>query len=96
MNKLYLALAVTAGFAGGVLSRYIAPERVFAQAPAPTKAGEPLRAAGFVLLDKQNRTAGVFAIDKFDSKPNIVLYDDQGNVIWAARPYTVLKPLSEK
>ncbi|HXP88158.1 MAG TPA: hypothetical protein VN841_25735 [Bryobacteraceae bacterium] len=102
MNKLYLslpaALALAAGFAGGLLSRYIAPERVFAQTPAPAQTqapAQPVRASSFVLLDAAGRTAGVFAFDKKDARPNIVLFDEQGKVIWDAR-HTVLVPLTQK
>ena len=100
MNKLYrpltLVLTLAAGFAGGLLSRYVAPDRVFAQAPAPKEATQQVRASSFVLLDEAGRTAGVFAVDKKDGRPNIVLFDERGKVIWAARPDSVLVPLTQK
>jgi hypothetical protein len=96
MNKLYrpltLVLTLAAGFTGGLLSRYIAPERVFAQ--APKEATQQVRASSFVLLDEAGRTAGVFAIEKKDGLPNIVLFNVQGKPIWDAR-HTVLVPLTQ-
>jgi hypothetical protein len=108
VNKLFpslpwalpLTLTLAAGFAGGLLSRYIVPEPVFAQNPAPAQApkdaAQPVRASSFVLLDAAGRTAGVFAVDKKDGRPNIVLFDERGKVIWAARPDSVLVPLTQK
>ena len=99
MNKLNrpltLVLTLAAGFAGGLLSRYIAPERVFAQTPAPKEAAQTVRASSFVLLDEAGHTAGVFAIEKKDGLPNIVLFDAHGKVIWDAR-HTVLVPLTQQ
>ena len=97
MTKLSLLLALSAGFTGGLLSRYAIPERVFAQASPPKEAApKEIRAQGFILLDGAGRTAGAFAVEKKDGKPNILLFDDQGNVIWAARPESVIVPLTRK
>lgn len=75
-NKLTIAVALAAGLAGGMLTRFIAPPPVFAQAfqtpgPQPPAAQTPaaqtptdeIRAKSFVLVDQANRAVGTFTVD---------------------------------
>jgi hypothetical protein len=63
MNRiLTLALALSAGLIGGLLSRYIAPESVHAQ--AQTIAPKEIRAQSFVLVDEKGVPRGIFAIEQ--------------------------------
>jgi hypothetical protein len=59
-NKLNVALALFTGLAGGMLTRYIAPQPAFAQAQAPTK---EIRAQTFTLVDPSDRTVGTFSVE---------------------------------
>jgi hypothetical protein len=97
MNKsLSIALALVAGLAGGLLTRYIAPPTVFAQNQAPVP--KEIRAQSFTLVDQAGRAAGTFTFDP-DNWNNrggrIVLRDSGGEVIWSASAGAVIRPLSE-
>jgi hypothetical protein len=50
-RKMNFTLALLAGLLGGVLSRYLIPTPVFAQAQAP--APREIRAQSFVLVNKE-------------------------------------------
>jgi hypothetical protein len=65
-NKLVVAIALAAGLAGGMLTRYIAPPTAFAQAPAaPAQppVTDELRARSFVLVDQSNNAVGTFTAE---------------------------------
>jgi len=65
-NRLVIAVALAAGLAGGMLTRYIAPPTAFAQAPAAppqTPATAELRARSFVLVDQFNDSVGTFTAE---------------------------------
>jgi hypothetical protein len=63
MNRiLTLALALSAGLIGGLLSRYIAPASVHAQ--AQTIAPKDVRAQSFVLVDEKGVPRGIFGIEQ--------------------------------
>jgi len=72
-NKLSVAVALVAGLAGGLLTRYITPPPVFAQAPAAQiPAAEPaaqtpitneIRARSFTLVDQFDETIGTFTVE---------------------------------
>lgn len=93
-NKLTIAIALTAGLAGGVLTRFVAPPPVFAQAPPAAQTQTPadeVRARNFVLVDQDNREVGVFTVEPpsdhamavgISPGPHIVLRDARGRVIW--------------
>jgi len=93
-NKLTIAVALAAGLTGGILTRFIAPPPVFAQAPATTPAqtaADEVRAKNFVLVDQNNREVGVFTVEPSSDHamavgltpgPHIVLRDARGGVIW--------------
>jgi len=83
-RKLNLSLALAAGLLGGVLSRYIAPLPVLAQAGPPKE----LRAQSFVLVDDKNNVVGTFTASTPGPKPvqnqTVVLLDRNDKEIWRA------------
>lgn len=64
LRKLNPVLALAAGLLGGILSRYLAPPPVHAQAPATqaqsTPAPEEIRAQSFTLVDGSGAVVGTF------------------------------------
>ena len=96
-NKLTVSLALLAGLAGGMLTRFIAPPSVFAQAPAVTR---EVRAQSFTLVDPFDNVAGTFTAEstgtnfilpgdgsgpRMQRAPmRIVLRDAHGHEIWSA------------
>jgi len=98
-NKLNVAVALFAGLAGGMLTRFIAPAPVFAQAPVqgglPAPAPSPvtpgpvtyeIRAERFALVDHSGKVVGTFASESAGvrSPSRIVLRDSYGHEIWGA------------
>ena len=86
-NKINFALALAAGLAGGILTRYIAPQPAFAQDQAPVT--KEIRAQNFTLVDSSGRAVGTFAAGPpfraFDGNVYvIVLKDPSGHVMWSA------------
>ncbi len=83
-RKLNLSLALAAGLLGGMLSRYIAPLPVLAQAGPPKE----LRAQSFVLVDDKNNVVGTFTASTIPPKPGqnqtVVLLDRNDKEIWRA------------
>ena len=57
-NKMIVAVAVTAGMLGGVLSRYITPPTAFAQDQTPVT--KEIRAESFTLVDSTDYAVGTF------------------------------------
>jgi hypothetical protein len=85
MNRiLVLASALAAGLAGGLISHYINPTAVFAQAPRP--APKEIRAQSFVLVNAQGTPLGIMGIDP-QGWPIIKLVSDRGNTIWSTRAH---------
>jgi hypothetical protein len=96
-TNLTLALAITAGFIGGVLSRYVSPAAVHAQTSPPTVLGaaQTLQLPVFV-LNESGAVVASFTMDS-DGQPNIKLFDAKPSVrandetlripsvIWSAR-----------
>jgi hypothetical protein len=80
-RKLNVGLSLAAGLLGGMLSHYISPATVHAQAQmVPQK---EIRAQSFVLVDGQGATAGVLGFDK-SGNADIQLFDKAGKLIWSA------------
>jgi len=82
---LRLSLTLGVGLSGGLLSRYIAPPAVLAQAGAQKE----IRAQSFVLMDEKNNIVGVFKPSEspnggFGTTPTVVLLDRNGREIWRA------------
>ena len=57
-KSLTIVLALSAGLAGGLLSRYVAPTAAHAQNPQQTP--KEVRAQSFVLVDSADRPVGTF------------------------------------
>jgi hypothetical protein len=82
-RKLNLALALTAGLFGGLLSHYLTPATVFAQPNPPRE----IVAQSFVLADGRGKEVGRFTFDRTLPPPNrpvVVLLDPEGHEIWRA------------
>jgi len=90
-RKLNFTLALAAGLLGGVLSRYLTPTPVLAQAQAP--APREIRAQSFVLVNKQGAPLGRIGFDS-DGLPNITLVDENGRTIWSTKA-TLLRQSSK-
>src|SRR5579863_8560799 len=73
-TKPTLALALAAGFIGGIASQYVMPAPVWAQASIP----RDIRAHKFVLVDEAGVSRGVFGFDQYQ-RPSIELMDTQGH-----------------
>jgi hypothetical protein len=61
-KKLNVAVALIAGLAGGMLTRYIAPPIVFAQTQNSAVTKE-VRAQSFTLVDQYDNVAGTFTAE---------------------------------
>jgi hypothetical protein len=97
-NKLSVVIALIAGLAGGMLTRFIAPAPVFAQAPvqilpgpapapaAPGPAAKEIRAESFTLVDNRGNAVGTFAAEPrgIHFPARVVLRDSYGREIWSA------------
>ena len=83
---------LAAGLLGGLLSRYIKPAPVLAQAPLPVT--KELSAQSFVLTDESGNIVGSFKPSADPNHRTIVFVDRNGREIWRAG-YSV-KVLSEK
>jgi hypothetical protein len=107
-NNLTVSLALLAGLAGGMLTRFMAPAPVFAQAPvqtlpgptapapkAPTPVMKEIFAESFALVDQDDNVVGTFAVEpKGVRRPaRVVLLDAYGREIWSAGGTTGLRPL---
>jgi hypothetical protein len=108
-NRLNIALALIAGLAGGLLTRFVAPPTVAAQ--NQPQAVQEVRARSFVLVDAENRAVGTFSAEPISSQAVIVqpgnppvvriprstgritLRDAQGREIWSAGPGARVMPL---
>ena len=94
-NKFTVLLAVVAGFAGGVLSRYASPSPAYAQAPAFQ---QEVRARKFVLVDENGATRGAFGFET-DGTVQIEVTDQKGQ-LWLYRNYsakwTLGKPVEDR
>jgi hypothetical protein len=94
-NKLSVAIALVAGLAGGMLTRFIAPAPVFAQAPVqilpapapttPASVTKEIRAERFALVDQYGSVVGTFAVEPAGVRrqARIVLRDSSGREIWS-------------
>lgn len=76
ITKPTIALALAAGFIGGLASQYIMPAPVWAQQQASVP--QEIRAHEFVLVDKAGVSRGVFGFDKYQ-RPSIELMDEKGH-----------------
>ncbi len=89
MNRtMHITLALAAGLLGGLLSRYLTPPPVFAQAQTP--APREIRAQSFVLVNKQGAPLGRIGFDS-NGLPNITLVDEDGRTIWSSKATLLLQ-----
>jgi hypothetical protein len=79
LNAIVLAMA--AGLFGGLVSRYISPSAVFAQ--AQKAAPKEIQAQNFVLVNSQGNPMGLFGFNP-QGKPIIKLVDERGMTIWTS------------
>jgi hypothetical protein len=90
-NTLTYAMMLAAGFAGGMLTTFVAPPPVLAQnLIVPTE----LRARSFVLTTPEGRPAATFTTEpmgNFDYR--VVLRSPNGNTLWSAGG-SMLRPLA--
>ena len=78
-SKFTLPVAVAAGLAGGLLSRFVAPAPVLAQTqPAAPK---EVRAQSFVLVDSRGTAYGLLGFNP-QGRPVIKLLDATGRTLW--------------
>jgi hypothetical protein len=89
-RKLNLGLSLAAGLLGGFLSHYISLESVHAAQVIPAK---EIRAQRFVLVNSDGGPAGMFGFDR-EGRPDIVLYDNAGKIVWSTRGNANSKPLA--
>ena len=81
-RKVNFTLALAAGLLGGVLSHYLIPTPVFAQAQAP--APREIRAQSFVLVNKQGTPLGLMGFDS-NGTPVITLLDENMRTVWSTK-----------
>jgi len=94
VNRSTAVVALVAGLAGGVLSRYISPAPVLAQqTQAPNPAPVEVRAQRFALLNPDGSVVATFVVDQPKPSPgfpgpliqrSIRLLDWTGKEIWSA------------
>ena len=90
MNRSTAVVALVAGHAGGVLSRYISPAPVLAQQAQPNSAPLEVRAQRFALVNSDGSVLATFVVDqpKLAGVPvfqtTIRLLDWRGKEIWSA------------
>lgn len=89
-RKLNLGLSLAVGLLGGCLSHYLFSERVQAAQVAPPK---QIKAQSFVLVNDDGSPAGVFGFDR-QGRPDVMLFDNTGKVVWSTRGNTNPKPLA--
>jgi hypothetical protein len=87
--KLNLGLSLVVGLLGGYLSRYFTPNMVHAAQIAPPT---QVQAQSFLLVHADGSPAGLFGFD-LRGRPDVILYDNTGKVVWTTRGVTNPKPL---
>jgi hypothetical protein len=97
-KSLTAALALAAGMAGGLASRYIAPPTAHAQ--AQQQPPQELRSQSFVLVDASNEPIGTFTFESPRGQRSavgsrIVLRNAAGREIWSAGG-TGIHPVTER
>jgi hypothetical protein len=91
-TKWTVALCLAAGLLGEVVSRYLSPDLVHAQAQPPVP--KEIRAQAFILEDENGNVVGRFTNGNQPRKPGvppgaggiIQLLSRQGTMIWSAPP----------
>ena len=94
-RKLHLVVALAAGLLGGLLSRYMTPNSVHAQASAP--APKEIQAQSFTIVDAQGDVIGTFKPSMGGARGQgrtVVLVDPSGREVWRASGISI-RPLSQ-
>jgi hypothetical protein len=78
-TKTTVALALTAGFIGGIVSQHITPPSVYAQ--AQTRIPNEIQAEIFVIVDANGTPRGAFGVDQ-EGDPVIEVTDSKGYPAW--------------
>jgi hypothetical protein len=81
-TKTTFALALAAGFLGGIVSQRVVPAPVFAQQLVPVH--QDIRSRRFVLADEAGVSRGIFGFDK-NQRPSIEMMDANGHT-WGFTP----------
>lgn len=89
---LTITSILAAGLLGGLLSRYLTPVTVHAQAQAQKE----IKAQSFVLVDDKDNIVGTFkpSFDPLTGAPTVVFLDRNGRESWRAG--ASFKTLSER
>ncbi len=89
-NKLTFVLVLAAGFAGGMLTRFVSPPPVQAQnLIVPTE----MRAKSFVLTSPEGNPVATFTTEPLGNfNYRVVLQSPNGNTLWSAGG-SMLRPL---
>jgi hypothetical protein len=80
-TKTTIAIALAAGFLGGIVSQRLAPAPVFAQVQPPVQ--KEVRAENFVVVDANGTPRGAFGVEKGKAWPQIEITDGRGHLEWA-------------
>ena len=93
-NRITIALALAAGLAGGLLTRYIAPPPVYAQASVT----DEVRARSFTVVDEKGDSIGTLTAESnrlgtFRGVPHLVMKDSNGRTLQVFGG-TMMRPLA--
>lgn len=92
MNRAWnVGLSLAAGLLGGIISHYMAPQIVHAQAQAAPRT--EIRAQRFVLTNDAGAPAGFLGFN-LNGDADLVLLDKTGKVIWSATGRKKAVPLA--
>lgn len=80
MSKKSLVLTFAAALLGGIVSHYLSPQIVHAQ--AQTQASQEIRASRFVLVNEKGQVLGTLCDE--GGRPSLKLFDERGREIWSA------------
>lgn len=84
-SRLMITVAIAAGLAGGLLSRFVVPTSAQAQTQAQTGAPNEIRAQSFVLVDQKGTAYGLLGFGP-QGQPIIKLLDARGQTLWSTEP----------
>jgi hypothetical protein len=86
-SRLTLTVAIAAGLAGGLLSRFVVPTSAQAQTQTQAQPSAPkeIRAQSFVLVDQKGTAYGLLGFSP-QGRPIIKLLDAKGQTLWSTEP----------
>lgn len=80
MNKKSLVLSFAAALLGGIVSHYLSPQVVHAE--AQNQLPKEIRAGKFLLVNEKGQVLGTFCDE--GGRPSLKLFDESGREIWSA------------